>query len=120
MTSATSPITPADETELDPASRYDVRADAARASVLQRYAWGAFKEQHGWHVARDAGDGFAVQILLKRKFGITIGYVPRGPAVDWHDADAVARCFGVLDALCKREGVALALIEPDTMLPADF
>ena len=99
---------------------YAVQADAARASVLQQWAWGAFKERHGWHVARDAGDGFAVQMLLKRRFGVTIGYVPRGPAVDWHDGDAVSACFGTLDARCKREGVALALIEPDAMLPADF
>ena len=67
-----------------------------------------------------AGDGFAVQILLKRKFGVTIGYVPRGPAVDWQNAAAVGSCFRALDGLCKREGVALALIEPDAMLPARF
>ncbi len=118
MTSTTNLITSADET--DPVSHYDVQTDAANASVLQRWAWGAFKERHGWRVARGTGDGFAVQILLKRRFGVTMGYVPRGPAVDWRDADAVARCFGALDALCKREGVVLALIEPDAMLPADF
>jgi lipid II:glycine glycyltransferase (peptidoglycan interpeptide bridge formation enzyme) len=99
---------------------YDARADAARASVLQRWAWGAFKERHGWQVARDAGDGFAVQMLLKRKFGVTIGYVPRGPVVEWIDRGAVTACFRALDGLCKREGVALALIEPDAILPTDF
>src|SRR5438034_7164971 len=99
---------------------YEARADAARASVLQRWAWGAFKERHSWQVARDAGEGFAVQVLLKRKFGVTIGYIPRGPAVDWADPAAVAACFRALDGLCKREGAALALIEPDAMLPADF
>ena len=120
MTSATDLITPTNETDLDSASRYDVRADGARASVLQRYPWGAFKEQHGWQVVRDAGDGFAVQILLKRKFGVTIGYVPRGPAVDWSDTASVSACLRALMNLCKQEGVALALIEPDAMLPADF
>ncbi|MGI8688979.1 MAG: lipid II:glycine glycyltransferase FemX [Thermomicrobiales bacterium] len=99
---------------------YAIQADVARASVLQQWAWGAFKERHGWHVTRDAGDGFAVQMLLKRRFGATIGYVPRGPAVDWQDGDAVSTCFGALDARCKREGVALALIEPNTVLPSDF
>src|SRR5258708_36456024 len=100
--------------------RYDVQADAACASVLQRGAWGTFKERHGWDVARSAGDAFAVQMLLKRKFGVTIGYLPRGPAVDWNDAVAVAGCFRALDALCKRESVALALIEPDAGVPANF
>src|SRR6476659_4691612 len=99
---------------------YDARADAARASVLQRWAWGAFKERHGWQVARDAGGGFAVQMLLKRKFGVTIGYIPRGPAVDWADRTAVSACFRALDGLSKREGIALALIEPDAVLPNDF
>ncbi|MGI8856249.1 MAG: lipid II:glycine glycyltransferase FemX [Thermomicrobiales bacterium] len=99
---------------------YDRQADAAHASVLQRRAWGGFKERHRWQVTRDAGDRYAMQVLLKRKFGVTIGYMPRGPAVDWRDADAVAACFRALDILCKREGVALALIEPDAMLPADF
>lgn len=99
---------------------YDIRADAGRASVLQRWAWGAFKERHGWRVARDAGEDFAVQVLLKRKFGVTIGYIPRGPAVDWTNRGAVTACFHALDGLCKRKGVALALIEPDAMLPADF
>lgn len=101
-------------------ARYAMQADAACASVLQRWAWGAFKERHGWDVARSAGDGFAVQTLLKRKFGVTIGYLPRGPAVDWDDARAVSTCFHVLEDLCKREGVALALIEPDTAFPEGF
>lgn len=109
-----------DEPAVTPAETvYDTHANAARASVLQRWAWGAFKERHGWQVAREAGDGFAVQVLLKRKFGVTIGYVPRGPAVDWADTDAVSACLRALDRLCKREGAALALIEPDALLPAD-
>ncbi|MCA1669541.1 MAG: aminoacyltransferase, partial [Thermomicrobia bacterium] len=99
---------------------YSVQADAVQASVLQQWAWGAFKERHGWRVARDAGDGFAVQLLLKRKFGVTIGYLPRGPAVDWNDERAVTACLSALDARCKREGVALTLIEPDVLLPAGF
>jgi peptidoglycan pentaglycine glycine transferase (the first glycine) len=120
MTSATGLLDPTDATNRPPTPDYETCADAVHASVLQRWAWGAFKEQHGWQVARDGGDGFAAQILLKRKFGVTISYVPRGPAVDWHDADAVSACLHALDALCKREGVALALIEPDAMLQADF
>ncbi|MDQ2787318.1 MAG: aminoacyltransferase [Chloroflexota bacterium] len=101
-------------------ANHDASVDVACGSVLQQWAWGAFKERHGWQVARDAGDGFAVQMLLKRKFGVTIGYVPRGPAVDWRDSNAVAACFTALDIVCKRKGVALALIEPDGVLPADF
>ncbi len=99
---------------------YAIQADAAQASVLQRWAWGAFKERHGWQVMRNAGDGFAVQVLLKRKFGVTIGYVPRGPAIDWSDHAAISACLGALDTLCKQGGVAVVLIEPDAALPADL
>jgi peptidoglycan pentaglycine glycine transferase (the first glycine) len=119
MTSATGLMESTDAVEHS-SSAYDACADGADASVLQYWAWGAFKERHGWRVARDAGDGFAVQMLLKRKFGVTIGYLPRGPAVDWGDADAVSACFRTLDTLCKQEGAALALIEPDGMMPTAF
>ncbi len=120
MMGVTGLMEPTDSANYSPVPDYDARADVAHASVLQRWGWGAFKERHGWQVARDAGDRFAVQVLLKRKFGVTIGYVPRGPAVEWGNADDVARCLRALDAVCKRERVALALIEPDTTMPADF
>src|SRR5690242_4338514 len=99
---------------------HDAPVDVVHGSILQRWAWGAFKERHGWQVARTAGDGFAVQVLFKRKFSVTIGYVPRGPAVDWADEEAVGRCLAALDGLCKHEGAALALIEPDAAFPPDF
>lgn len=99
---------------------HDAHVSAVHGSILQYRAWGEFKAQHGWSVGRDAGDGFAVQALFRRRLGVTIAYVPRGPAVDWADAGAVADCFTALDALCKREGAALALIEPDSTFSADF
>ncbi len=99
---------------------HDAHVAAVRGSVLQYRAWGEFKARHGWSVARDAGEGFAVQALFRRRFGVTVAYVPRGPAVDWTDGRAVAACFTALDALCKREGAALALVEPDDAFPDDF
>src|SRR4051812_42717622 len=101
-------------------SAFDGAVNSVDGSPLQHWAWGEFKARHGWSVARDAGDGFAVQALFRRRFSVTMAYVPRGPAVDWTDARAVAACFTALDALCKREGAALALIEPDSTYPADF
>jgi len=101
-------------------AHHDAQVAAADGSVLQRWAWGAFKAAHGWDVARAAGDGFAIQLLLRRRGGVTVGYVPRGPAVCWGDAGAVRGCFAALDALCTEAGVALALIEPDVPLPPTF
>lgn len=99
---------------------HDTQVEAASGSVLQRWAWGEFKTKHGWDVARIAGDGFAVQMLLRHRAGVGIGYVPRGPAVNWDDTDSVRICFDALDALCREAGVALALIEPDVPLPPAF
>jgi len=99
---------------------YDARVRGMHGSILQFAAWGAFKERHGWQVAREAGDGFAVQLLLKRKYAVTIGYVPRGPAVDWSDAASVGGCLAALERLCTREGAALVLIEPDASFSSDL
>ncbi|MHB8646559.1 MAG: lipid II:glycine glycyltransferase FemX [Thermomicrobiales bacterium] len=120
MAKATGLFTPYDEPAENRAVQYDAFACNVQASLLQGWAWGAFKERHGWQVARDAGDGFALQMLLKRKFGVTIGYVPRGPAVDWSDAASVRGCLAPFDGLCKRNGAALVLIEPDASFPPDF
>src|SRR5947209_20264186 len=92
---------------------HDAHVASVHGSVLQYRAWGEFKARHGWSVARDAGDGFAVQALVRRRFGVTIAYVPRGPAVDWADAGAIADCVRAIDALCKQEGAALGVLEPD-------
>lgn len=110
-------------TEISPttdAARYDTAVDAARGSVLQHWAWGAFKARHGWEVARAAADGFAAQVLLRRKFGVAVAYVPRGPAVEWADRAAVAACMAALDTLCRTHGATLALIEPDAPFPPGF
>lgn len=101
-------------------AHHDAQVAAVGGSALQQWAWGAFKAQHGWDVARIAGDGFAVQMLLRHRGGVGIGYVPRGPAVNWDDADSLRSCFDALDALCREAGVALALIEPDVPLPPTF
>lgn len=100
-------------------AHYAAQADAVQASLLQRWAWGRFKERHGWTVARAANDDFVVQVLFKRKLGVTIGYVPRGPAADWMNS-RIGGCFAALDGLCKKAGAALVLIEPDASFPSDF
>lgn len=102
------------------AAHHDARVAAAGGSVLQEWAWGAFKARYGWDVARAAGDDYAVQLLIKRRGPVAIGYVPRGPAVDWTNADAVGDCLRALDGLCRESGVAFALIEGETPYPPGF
>ncbi len=103
-----------------PTIAHDAAVHAASGSVLQHAAWGDFKSRHDWDVIRAAGDNFAIQVLLKWRYGVIIGYVPRGPAVNWADADAVAACIKAMDRLCQRSNVALVLVEPDAALPPGF
>lgn len=50
---------------------------------LQSWGWGEFKRKFGWDVTRiTAGDGPAptvAQMLIRRKAGASVGYIPRGP-----------------------------------------
>jgi lipid II:glycine glycyltransferase (peptidoglycan interpeptide bridge formation enzyme) len=100
------------------------------ASILQHAAWGELKSRFGWSVERVAvtRDDHIVagaQILfrpLPLRLG-TLAYIPRGPLLDWRDADLNAVLWRGVDALARRKRAALLKIEPDTyetQAPAGF
>jgi lipid II:glycine glycyltransferase (peptidoglycan interpeptide bridge formation enzyme) len=95
--------------------------DLARAGghLLQSWEWGAFKERHGWTVRRArvesaAGLGLA-QVLFRRKGPLSVGYLPRGPAL--LPAGAAAPLFAelrtALDAICRHERAVSLIVELD-------
>src|SRR5215213_2777701 len=52
--------------------------------LLQSAGWGALKEQAGWRAQRIAVAGPAgllagAQLLVRRRYGLSAVYVPRGP-----------------------------------------
>jgi lipid II:glycine glycyltransferase (peptidoglycan interpeptide bridge formation enzyme) len=55
-----------------------------QGNLLQTSAWASLKNQFGWQVKRiavrdQAGLRAGAQLLIRRKFGLSMGYVPRGP-----------------------------------------
>ena len=89
--------------------------------VLQSYRWGEFKRRHGWDVERltihrgPAGGRVvgAAQIFFKRRYGLSVGYVPRGPVLDFADERALTAGLAALDRLCRERRAIALLIEPD-------
>jgi Uncharacterized protein involved in methicillin resistance len=66
-------------------SEWDAFVDRhPQGNLLQNSAWGELKGQFGWQVkrvaVRDQNELRAgAQLLIRRKFGLSMGYVPRGP-----------------------------------------
>ncbi len=108
------PITPSEQA-------WDAFAAAhPNAHILQTSAWGTLKSRFGWSVSRvaltDAAGHIAAgaQVLYRRlpmRLG-SIGYIPRGPLVDWSQPEMVRRLLSALDADAHRRRAVLLKIEP--------
>ncbi|MBN1286458.1 MAG: peptidoglycan bridge formation glycyltransferase FemA/FemB family protein [Anaerolineae bacterium] len=108
------PITPsADAWDAFIAGRRD-------AGFLQTPEWGALKSRFGWSaslvaLADEAGSIAAgAQVLYRRLplgFG-TLGYVPRGPLVDWERPEVVGLLLAALDADARRRRAFALKVEP--------
>lgn len=109
-----------DRLAADPAS-WDAALRDNHGQLLQSWRWGAFKERTGWDVERVAAEstrGVALaQILFRRRFGISFGYIPRGPAIPADDPDALAALLARIDAVARQRRTLSVLIEPDRALP---
>lgn len=98
--------------------------DSPRGHLLQNSRWGKLKSAFGWEsslvTVRRRGVLTAGALVLFRglpalgKFcPIVIGYVPKGPLLDYQDEDALQSLVGGLDQLCRRRRAAWVTIEPD-------
>ena len=85
--------------------------------LLQSWRWGAFKERFGWDVDRIAvprPEGFALaQVLFRRKAGVSIGYIPRGPVLFSGDSTASTELWARLDEVARRRRTLTIIVEPD-------
>jgi len=88
--------------------------------VLQSWSWGDFKSRHGWRVTRllfqEGGQTVAAASVLERsvpRLPMSILYVPKGPALDWADADRRGAVLEQLEQLARRRGALILKVDPD-------
>ncbi len=90
--------------------------------VLQSWEWGALKAQTEWRATRrvmqdETGKAIAALQFLERQLlpfvPIRIGYVPKGPVVDWQDLRAVEATLAQVETLAKRRNCIFVKIDPD-------
>jgi lipid II:glycine glycyltransferase (peptidoglycan interpeptide bridge formation enzyme) len=97
-------------------------AELPAPHVLQSWEWGAVKAQTGWRATRrlmrdDEGKAVAALQFLDRQLlpyvPIRIGYVPKGPVVDWQNLRAVEATLAQVEMLAKRYNCIFVKIDPD-------
>ena len=102
-------------------SEWDAAVLAHGGHLLQSWRWGAFKQRFGWEVERVAvprADGAALaQVLFRRKAGVSIGYIPRGPILPPGDSNAFAELWTGIDEAARRRRTLTIIVEPDQELP---
>jgi lipid II:glycine glycyltransferase (peptidoglycan interpeptide bridge formation enzyme) len=92
--------------------------------LLQSWQWGSLKESYGWSVERvawpnDAAPRAMAQILFRSRGPVSIGYIPRGPAVLHGDRDAIIELIKMIDSVAKRHRALFLVIEPNAALPLE-
>jgi len=94
---------------------------AAGGHLLQSWRWGEFKAKTGWRVERvrvGDGEGCALaQVLFRHRGPVSLGYIPRGPALDGAGPELATRLFAELDEVCRRHRALSLIVEPDQQLP---
>ncbi|NLO07784.1 MAG: peptidoglycan bridge formation glycyltransferase FemA/FemB family protein [candidate division WS1 bacterium] len=109
-------------------SRREQWNDFVRASeypnAMQSWEWGELKATTGWKpmvvAVEDGGKIVAGAMILRRqipRIGRCLLYAPRGPVLDWSDADLFARLVGEIRTTAARVGGVALKIDPP--VPAD-
>ncbi|MGH2448614.1 MAG: lipid II:glycine glycyltransferase FemX [Chloroflexota bacterium] len=111
------------EPTLDESAQWDQFVERAEdGHSLQSWGWGVLKAQYGWKALRvvvpSSGDIAAAAQVLVRELPLglgKIGYVPRGPVVDFEDTEVLERLVAELKSLIDEEKLISLKIEPEVL-----
>lgn len=86
--------------------------------VLQSWIWGELKGSRGWTPLRflwrvDGRVVAAAQVLVLQRGRLRLGYVPKGPLLDWTDSALAEDVLAQLTVYAQRRGLLLLKIDPD-------
>lgn len=94
--------------------------------LLQSWTWGEHKRKYGWEPIRvcwveKGNQKVAVAQVLKRQiqplgFRLKVLYCPRGPLLDWHQADLWQPVLQTLESIAKQEVALFLKIDPEVPL----
>ena len=87
--------------------------------MLQSSGWAALKERVGWTARRvlvvgPGGPRAGAQVLFRRRLGLSVAYVPRGPLFA-DDTASNALLLAALDRLARRARAVFLRIEPNVL-----
>ncbi len=86
--------------------------------ILQSWLWGEVKARRGWRPLRflwyeDNHPVAAAQILVLQRGSLRLGYIPKGPLLDWTDTQRVGEVLSQLGTYARERGLLLLKIDPD-------
>jgi len=99
-----------------------LRQSPGGGHALQTYAWGEVKRTQGWTPVRVAlKDGTRVagvaQMLVRDAPGVTgaLAYCPKGPWIDWSQADHARIMLGGMEHFARRRGAFILKVESEAL-----
>lgn len=111
--------------EKSPTAWNQALAKLPNAHPLQSWAWGEFKSRWGWSarpllltVAESSWEPLAAALVLKRpipRLPFAILYVPKGPALNYHDVSLRQQLLAQLEQVARRERAIFIKIDPDVV-----
>jgi lipid II:glycine glycyltransferase (peptidoglycan interpeptide bridge formation enzyme) len=87
--------------------------------LLQSWTWGELKSRFGWTARRlawaepDGAVRAAAQLLFRTERGLTLAYCPKGPVVDWAQAELRDRLLSDLIGQARARGAFVLKIDPE-------
>jgi len=82
--------------------------------LLQTEPWGQVKSEFGWTTQTIRTEQVTVQMLFRQlPLGLTIAYIPKGPAIDWADLAIRQEIITRIHLIAKQQRAIFLKIEPD-------